>query len=142
MKKLLKVATPILVVVLIYFVINQGNGNTHEKGINITLKFQVIEENSAQEIKTIRYEVNQEETLGDVLDAINGKDVEITLEGEKDSEWGRYISKINDYESNGQTAPFWFINSETNSECISLGFCNGLDSQTLEADDIFDIVFE
>lgn len=142
MKKVVKIIAPVLLLALIYFAINKGNGEDIEKGINITLKFQTVVDNKTEDIKTIHYPVDHEKTLGEVFDAINGKEIVIKLEGEKDSEWGRYISKINDFESNGQTAPFWFINSDTNSECISLGFCNGFDSQTLEADDIFEIVFE
>ncbi len=142
MKRILKIVAPILIVGLIYLAINKPNEGSKEPEKSITLNFKVKDEDTYENLKTVDFDVKEEETLGDVFDAINGKDIEIKLEGEKDSEWGRYISAVNDYESNGQTAPFWFINSSTNSKCIELGFCDGLDTQTLEADDVFDIVFE
>ena len=142
MKKVLKIVAPVLLIAILYFAINNKPKEPVETGKKITLNFKAKEDEGYNEFAKVEYEIKDELTLGEVFDAINGKKLEMVLEGDKNSEWGRYILSINEYVSNGKTAPFWFINSETNSECLALGFCNGLDSQGLEDNDIFDIVYE
>lgn len=142
MKKTIKLLLPLLVVAMVYMAINKPKKAEAPTEKNINLNFKVKVEDSYEEIKSLEYLVSDEETLGEVFDKINGKELDITLKGDKDSEWGRYILGVADHISNEVSAPYWLINSTTNSECLSLGFCNGLDKQSLEDQDIFDIIFE
>lgn len=73
--------------------------------------------------------------LGEVIDQINADEKLFELEGEKDSEFGRFITKVNLVES--IEGEFWVFDSENNKVCQTEAFCPGIDSLAIEDEDSF-----
>lgn len=82
-------------------------------------------------------------TLADLLEEVS-KEENITLQlaGSKTDSFGRYIVGIGQYiTTDSANGPWWLINSETNQDCVSAGFCNGIDLQSIYDQDIFTLTF-
>jgi hypothetical protein len=77
------------------------------------------------------------ETLGELLDELS-EDQVITLElaGSKSDVYGRYIVSMFD-KMGGTNGPWWLFESDTNTECVSQGFCNGIDKNPIRDQDTF-----
>ena len=77
------------------------------------------------------------ETLGDLLDEL-AEDQVITIElaGSKSDVYGRYIVSMFD-KMGGTNGPWWLFESDTNTECVSQGFCNGIDKNPIRDQDVF-----
>lgn len=76
-------------------------------------------------------------TLGDLLDEmVADKLITIDFEGSKTDTYGRYITMINDKEA-GTAGPWWIYGSENNTECVSAGYCAGIDVNPIHDKDKF-----
>lgn len=76
-------------------------------------------------------------TLGDLLDEmVANKLIAIDFEGNKTDTYGRYITKINDKEA-ATSGPWWIYSSENNTECVSAGYCAGIDMNPIRDQDKF-----
>ena len=85
------------------------------------------------------FETNSE-LLGELLDEINQDEyLEFTF---SDSGYGRMIMGINNLISDPIVGPWWIINSNTNPDAINQGYCNGIDTQTIYNNDVFELSFE
>ena len=144
MKKITKIIAPILIVAAIFFTIQTLNKETPqvgEKEITINIKVK-NEDDSYENIKEVKKDTDQL-TVGDVLDEINGDLLNVELEGDKDSEFGRFIVGIEEYKTEDMAkGPWWMIYSENNKDCVEAGFCSGIDAQNVYDKDVFDLVFE
>ncbi len=77
------------------------------------------------------------ETLGDLLDEL-AEDQVITIElaGEQSDVYGRYIVSMFD-KMGGTNGPWWLFESDNNPTCVSQGFCNGIDKNPIQDQDVF-----
>ena len=77
------------------------------------------------------------ETLGDLLDELaEDKVITIELAGSKTDVYGRYIVSLFD-KMGGTNGPWWLFESDNNTECVSQGFCNGIDKNPIRDQDSF-----
>src|SRR5690554_5798180 len=148
MRKLLKYTLPIVAIVAVLFIIQDYfKPEVIEEQKTVTLTFSIVEEDGTQQLEQIDVgSIKEDEllTLGDVIDKVNRDHdhINFKLSGSKDSEFGRYIEGINEYLTEDiSTGPWWFYNSETNEVCIAAGFCDGIDTQPVYDEDIFDFEF-
>jgi len=83
------------------------------------------------------------EYLGDLLEEISEKDnILIQYAGNKTDSFGRYIIGIGQYvTTDSAVGPWWLYNSSTNQSCITAGFCNGIDLQAIQDQDVFEFNF-
>lgn len=82
-------------------------------------------------------------TFGDLLDEISTKEnIVVQYAGTKTDTYGRYITGIGQYvTTDSAKGPWWLIDSKTNKDCLSAGFCNGIDLQSVYDQDIFTLNF-
>lgn len=75
--------------------------------------------------------------LGDLIDEVNENEDEdlFIFDGEKDSEFGRFISEITLIELD--EGEFWVYESDNNKVCLSEAFCPGVDMLAIEDGDNF-----
>jgi hypothetical protein len=77
------------------------------------------------------------ETLGDLLDEmILEQRISIVFSGNKSDLYGRFITKINELEAK-EAGPWWVYASTNNTECVSAGYCGGIDMNPIHDKDIF-----
>ncbi len=145
MKKILKLALPVVIVVGLFFGIKSLTDKKPVEGqksvvINVKVK---QEDETLEMIKEVKHTSVDSETVGDIIDEINGDLLNVELEGDKTSEFGRFILAIEDYKTEDMaTGPWWMIYSENNKDCVEAGFCSGIDQQNVYDEDVFDLVFE
>ncbi len=145
MKKLLKVLTPIIVLAAIFYIVQQFNKPAESDGTekNIVINISVKNDDDLETLYNLQFETEDAATLGDLIDEINGSTVNFELDGEKDSEFGRFIVGINDHKTEDMNkGPWWMLYSENNKDCQEAGFCSGIDAQTIYDEDVFDFIFE
>lgn len=114
--------------------LNKPNTVVGNKVIEITILDQDEEVAYSEKLRT------DAELLGDVLEEMNSNDQftdggKIVLEGEKDSEFGRFISEITLVPINADE--FWVYESENNKVCQTEAFCPGVDFLAIEDQDEF-----
>lgn len=140
MKKLTKLVLPVVLLVGLIVGYRLTQDKPEEVLADVVTLQIVVEE---EVIAEVTQEIKEEVTVGELIDTLNGEVAVFILEGEKDSEWGRYISGINEYITEDMDAgPWWFLSSDTNQDCLDLGFCNGIDSQGMSDKDIFILSYE
>jgi hypothetical protein len=81
--------------------------------------------------------------LGDLLDTVlTGNDIAFVTSGSKSDPFGRFILQISEYETKDMsTGPWWMFDSSTNEDCLSAGYCSGIDLTPLYDKDIFIFTF-
>lgn len=148
MKKFLKYTLPIVfVVAALFFIQDYFKPEVIEEQKVITLTFSIVDEDGTHQLESIDVgSIKEDEllTLGDVIDKVNRdhESVNFKLSGSKDSEFGRFIEGINEYLTEDiSTGPWWLYHSKTNEVCIAAGFCDGIDTQPVYDEDIFDFEF-
>lgn len=132
MKKIVIVATSLLVLVTAFFIYNNYKDSQTNADIK-TVEIWIEEED-------YKYETNAL-TLGELIDEVNEKDFTIVLEGDKDDQYGRFISAINDQVNDEAKGVFWLYTSTTNSTCQG-GYCDGIDLLALEDGDVFYFTYD
>lgn len=82
-------------------------------------------------------------TFGELLDEIAAdENILVQYAGAKTDTYGRYIVGIGQYvTTDSAVGPWWLINSDTNVDCTSAGFCNGIDLQSIYDQDVFTLNF-
>lgn len=144
MRKLVKLVLPLVFVVVLFFgikTLTDKKPQLGDKDITINVKVK-NEDETLKEIKQVHTKTDAT-TVGEVLDEIDDKFLDIELEGDKTSEFGRFIISIESYKTEDMTkGPWWMIYSDTNKDCLEAGYCSGIDSQNIYDEDIFDLVFE
>lgn len=83
------------------------------------------------------------EFLGDLLEEISTEEnIDFQFAGNKTDSFGRYIVGIGPYvTTDSAVGPWWLYNSSTNQSCITAGFCNGIDLQDIQDQDVFEFNF-
>lgn len=119
----------ILIVGLIttYFVVsnlNKPKTVVGDKNINI-----VIVDSKEEVIYDETINTNSE-ILGDLLDEVNSDKETFVLDGEKESEFGRFVSAIKDVQL--ESNEFWVYESDNNTVCIEEVMCPGIDFLAIE----------
>lgn len=115
--------------------LNKPNTVIGNKVIEITILDQDEEVAYSEELRT------NAELLGDVLEEMNSSEQftidggKFVLEGDKDSEFGRFISEITLVPINADD--FWVYESENNKVCQTEAFCPGVDFLAIEDQDDF-----
>lgn len=146
MKKYLKFMIPITLLSVMVGIYIAFENSAKATDVNkVTFIAEVVDKGETTQLGTVEFLVENEITVGDVIDAINGDVLTFDLKGEKDSEYGRFIHGINDiFVEDSVNGPWWFYDSNTNSECVAVGFCSGIDQQIIAQDDvyIFTITYE
>jgi hypothetical protein len=81
--------------------------------------------------------------LGELLDTVlTGNDIAFVTSGSKSDPFGRFILQIGEYETKDMsTGPWWLFDSSTNEDCLSAGYCPGIDLTPLYDEDIFIFTF-
>lgn len=140
MKKLVKVVAPLVVLVLLGV------------GVKVGLDSRVVEGRKTVEIVFIAEEeefFNEKitgddfEVVGDVLTKIEGDgQLSFVFEGEEDSEWGRFITGVEDFVTEDMaTGPWWLYDSPNNELVLEAGFPEGIDLQPVFDGDTFIFTF-
>lgn len=109
--------------------INKPNVELGDKNIKI-----VIIDNTEKVIYDETLDTDTE-ILGDLIDEINETKETFTLEGTKDSEFGRYVSNIVGTELGSNE--FWVFESENNEVCVAETMCPGIDALAIKNNDEF-----
>ena len=80
-----------------------------------------------------------DEMLGTFLETVLEEEgLEIEFAGNVTDQFGRYIIGIGEHVTKDSTVgPWWLFNSSTNPDCVSAGFCPGVDITPLYDKDIF-----
>ncbi len=81
--------------------------------------------------------------LGDLLDELTtAKKLAIELSGSKTDTYGRFILGIENHKVTDMTkGPWWLYNSATNPDCVSAGYCAGIDMAPIYDKDVFTFNF-
>lgn len=108
---------------------NKPNVELGDKNIKI-----VIVDNTEKVIYDETLDTDTE-ILGDLIDEINETKETFTLEGTKDSEFGRYVSNIVGTELGSNE--FWVFESENNEVCVAETMCPGIDALAIKNNDEF-----
>lgn len=135
MKKLVKIIVPILVLAIVGTGTKVYLDSRKEEGfkdVEIIIEIDndvIFEDNVSGDF----------EYVGDVLDKlVEDNKVEIDFEGEKDSEFGRFISGINEFKTLDMTkGPWWVYESPNNKLVLEAGFPEGIDLQIVFDGDTF-----
>ena len=70
------------------------------------------------------------------------ENLEYNFSGNVSDPFGRYIVGIGEYvTTDSAVGPWWLFNSTTNQDCVSAGYCPGMDITPLYDKDIFTFEF-
>lgn len=101
-----------------------------EKKINIVVTDRETKEVFNEDLDT------DAELLGELIDEMNTEELILfILEGQADSEFGRFITDIGDVEL--EEGDFWVYDSENSQVCKDEGFCPGIDQLAIQDGDDF-----
>lgn len=145
MKKTLKVITPLVVLLVLYLGVKTLTKPKVEQGQK---SLQVVvyvrqEDDSLDKIKTVDHKTTQATTLGEVLDELDENMLKVETLGSKTDEYGRMLVGLDEIKTEDMAkGPWWMLYSETNEDCLAAGFCSGIDSQSIQNDDVFEFIFE
>lgn len=84
-----------------------------------------------------------DEMLGTFLETVlKEENFEYNFSGNVSDPFGRYIVGIGEYvTTDSAVGPWWLFNSTTNQDCVSAGYCPGMDITPLYDKDIFTFEF-
>ncbi len=84
-----------------------------------------------------------DEMLGTFLETVlKEENLEYNFSGNVSDPFGRYIVGIGEYvTTDSAVGPWWLFNSTTNQDCVSAGYCPGMDITPLYDKDIFTFEF-
>lgn len=84
-----------------------------------------------------------DEMLGTFLETVLKEEkLEYNFSGNVSDPFGRYIVGIGEYvTTDSAVGPWWLFNSTTNQDCVSAGYCPGMDITPLYDKDIFTFEF-
>lgn len=84
-----------------------------------------------------------DEMLGTFLETVlKEENLEYNFSGNVSDPFGRYIVGIGEYvTTDSAVGPWWLFNSTTNQDCVSAGYCPGIDITPLYDKDIFTFEF-
>jgi hypothetical protein len=141
-KNLLRIGIALVLVVGSLFVYNQffRQGNVGSKEVQIIL---TIDQNGEDIVILDVTKRTDDEMLGTFLETIlEEEELEYNFSGSVSDPYGRYIVGIGDHVTTDSTVgPWWLFNSTTNVDCVSAGFCPGIDITPLYDKDIFTFEF-
>ena len=147
MKKVFKFLGPIVIMVALLLTANhflKPKVEVAAKEVTLTFKIDLADDKQdIGELKVSSTDENELLTLGDVIDKVNNSDVnyKFILNGDKNSEYGRFLEAINDMIPDPSKNQYWSIISRTNQDCLAAdGYCNGLDIQPVLDQDVFDFI--
>ena len=84
-----------------------------------------------------------DEMLGTFLETVlKEENLQYNFSGNVSDPFGRYIVGIGEYvTTDSAVGPWWLFNSTTNQDCVSAGYCPGMDITPLYDKDIFTFEF-
>ncbi len=84
-----------------------------------------------------------DEMLGTFLETVlKEENLEYNFSGNVSDPFGRFIVGIGEYvTTDSAVGPWWLFNSTTNQDCVSAGYCPGMDITPLYDKDIFTFEF-
>ena len=84
-----------------------------------------------------------DEMLGTFLETVlKEENLEYNFSGNVSDPFGRYIVGIGEYvTTDSAVGPWWLFNSTTNQDCVSAGYCPGMEITPLYDKDIFTFEF-
>lgn len=137
-KNLIRIGIAVLLLVSSLFVYNQffRQGNEGAKEVQIIIT--VVQEGDDVVVLDVTKRTD-DEMLGTFLETVLAdEDLTYNFSGNVSDPFGRYIVGIGEYETKDTTVgPWWLFNSSTNADCVSAGYCPGIDITPLYDKDIF-----
>lgn len=137
-KSLLRVVLAVLLGVTLFVVVREltkPQTQTGEKAITIQI---IVIEGSSDMIfnETIQTDAT---FLAQVLEEIDELGlIEVHLGGSKSDQFGRFLIGFDEHVTDDMSVgPWWGYTSDTNPDCISAGFCSGVDMAPVYDQDTF-----
>jgi len=141
--KLLKILIALSTFVLLFFGVKELTKPKIVEGIK-TVEIIIIDYTGDEKV-TIHQKTYQTNTelLSDFLIELNEKEeLSLQLQGNRNDPYGRSIVMINGLETTDWNAgPWWTYESNTNQDCLSVGFCGGIDTVPIYDNDVFYFTF-
>ena len=141
-KNFVRIGVAVVLLVIGLFVYNQF----FRKGVEGSKEVQIILTVDQEGEDIIVLDVTKrtdDEMLGTFLETVLKEEaLEYNFSGNVSDPYGRYIVGIGEYETTDSTVgPWWLFNSTTNKDCVSAGFCPGIDLTPLYDNDVFTFEF-
>lgn len=141
-KNFVRICVAVVLLVVGLFVYNQF----FRKGVEGSKEVQIILTVDQEGEDIVVLDVTKrtdDEMLGTFLETVlKGEALEYNFSGSVSDPYGRYIVGIGEYETkDSAVGPWWLFNSTTNKDCVSAGFCPGIDLTPLYDNDVFTFEF-
>ena len=142
-KTLTRICIALVIFVALFFTVKELTKPKVEVGSK-TVEIIVID-NTGEEATIVYQGAHQTDAqfLADLLVELQEKQI-ITLElqGNQSDAYGRSIVMIMDLKTEDwNIGPWWVFDSTTNQDCLSAGFCSGIDATPIYDQDIFEFTF-
>ena len=141
-KNLVRISIAVVLLVGSLFVYNQffRQGNQGSKEVQIIL---TVDQNGEDVVVLDVTKRTDDEMLGTFLETVlKEEELAYNFSGSVSDPYGRYIIGIGENETiDSATGPWWLFNSSTNTDCVSAGFCPGIDLTPLYDKVIFTFEF-
>lgn len=141
-KNLVRIGVAVVLLVVGLFVYNQF----FRKGVEGSKEVQIILTVDQEGEDIVVLDVTKrtdDEMLGTFLESVlKEENLDYNFSGNVSDPFGRYIVGIGEYETtDSAVGPWWLFNSTTNKDCVSAGYCPGIDITPLYDKDIFTFEF-
>jgi hypothetical protein len=142
-KTLFRVFGAVLVGILLFVGVNHFiQPNVEEGAKSVTVQVIIIDGVS----ETIFDETINTDALflSQVLEEIEQNQlITVHFGGSKDDQFGRFLVGFDDYVTEDMSiGPWWGYTSDTNQDCLSAGFCSGVDMAPVYDEDVFIFTFD
>ena len=141
-KNLVRIGIAAVLLVGSLFIYNQffRQGNVGAKEVQIIL---TVEQDGQDVVILDVTQRTDDEMLGTFLETVlKEESLEYNFSGSVSDPFGRYIVGIGEYETkDSAVGPWWLFNSTTNEDCVSAGYCPGIDITPLYDKDVFTFEF-
>ena len=141
-KNLFRIGVAVVLLVVSLFIYNQF----FRKGVEGSKEVQIILTVDQDGKDVVILDVTKrtdDEMLGTFLETVlKEESLSYDFSGSVSDPFGRYIVGIGEYVTkDSAVGPWWLFNSTTNQDCVSAGYCPGVDITPLYDNDIFTFEF-
>lgn len=141
-KNLVRIGVAVVLLVVSLFIYNQF----FRKGVEGSKEVQIIltvEQDGKDVVILDVTKRTDDEMLGTFLETVLKEEaLSYDFSGSVSDPFGRYIVGIGEYVTkDSAVGPWWLFNSTTNQDCVSAGYCPGVDITPLYDNDIFTFEF-
>lgn len=140
---LIKVVVAVVLFLVAVFVVQQLTGPKVVEGSK-TIEIVIIDESGDTEtvVHEGSYKTDAQLLSEFLLELEETGIITLELEGSKDDPYGRSIVMLMEMKTEDwNTGPWWVFESATNTDCLSAGFCAGIDFTPLYDNDNFQFNF-